>query len=44
MKIKKRSFYFVELLPFKNLDIKLDISKFVTARSFKLAPLVEDNE
>ena len=44
MKIKKESFYFFELLPFANLEIEIfDISKTVTARSFKLGQFIEDN-
>ena len=40
MKIKKNSYsIFNELLSFANLDI----SKTITARSFKLVQLIEDN-
>ena len=43
VKIKKKSFYSFELLPFANLDRKLDISKPVTARSSKVGQLIEGN-
>ena len=41
--------YFIlfELSPFADLDLKIfihDISKTITARSFKLGQLIEDNE
>ena len=45
---KKPFFFLVTVLPFANLDIenlrKLDISKTLSARSFKLGQLIEDNE
>ena len=48
MKIKKKLFYFFfELSPFADLDLKIcnhDISKTITARSFKLGQLIEDDE
>ena len=45
MKIKKKIIVFCfELLSFANLDIENYISQKLTARSFKLAQLIEDNE
>ena len=48
MKIKKKViFFFFELSPFADLDLKIciyDISKTITARSFKLGQLIEDDE
>ena len=45
--IKKSFFFFFELSLFTDLDLKNcihDISKTITARSFKLGQLIEDNE
>ena len=48
VKIKKILFYFFfELSPFADLVLKIcnyDISKSITARSFKLGQLIEDDE
>ena len=48
MKIKKKSFfYFFELSPLADLDFEIcihDISKTITARSFKLGQLIEDDK
>ena len=35
---------FFELLPFANFDRKLDITKILTARGFKVGQLIEGNE
>ena len=47
MKIKKKSFFFFfEISPFSDLDFEnciYDISKTITARSFKLCQLIEDD-
>ena len=44
VKIKKNVFFF-KLLPLANMDIENLISqKTITARSFKLGQLIEDNE
>ena len=45
--LKKSYFIFVELLSFANFDIEncnLDISKTITASSFKLSQLIKNNE
>ena len=45
--LKKSYFIFFELSPFADLDLKIcnhDISKTITARSFKLGQLIEDDE
>ena len=45
--LKKSYFIFFELSPFSDLDFKIcnqDISKTITARSFKLGQLIEDDE
>ena len=50
MKIKKRSFFsffFPNYLPLQIRTLKIcnhDISKTITARSFKLGQLIEDDE
>ena len=48
MKIKKKSYFsFFELSPFAVWTLKIcnhDISKTITARSFKLGKLIEDEE
>ena len=48
MKIKKKSnFIFFELSPFEDLDFENGIhaiSKIITAGSFKLGQLIEDDE
>ena len=49
MKVYKNIFFllFFELSPFADLDFKIcnhDISKTITARSFKLGQLKEDDE
>ena len=47
MKIKKKLSYFFELCPLQILALKTccqDISKTITATSFKLGQLIEDNE
>ena len=48
MKIKKKLFYFVSnYIPLQILTLKIcnhDISKTVTARSFNLGQLIEDDE
>ena len=47
MKIKKKIFYFFELLPFANLGRETcnqDISKISKASSFKFCQLTEDDE
>ena len=48
MNIKKKVIlFFFELSPFADLDFKIcnhDISKTITARSFKLCQLIEDDE
>ena len=44
---KKKYFNFFELSPFADLDLIIcnhDISKTITARSFKLGQLIEDDE
>ena len=44
---KKSYFIFFELSPFADLNLKIcnqDISKTITARSFKLGQLIEDDE
>ena len=44
---KKSYFIFFELSPFADLDFEIcihDISKTITARSFKLGQLIEDDE
>ena len=41
---KKKSFYFLVNALCKYRHRKLDISNIVTARSFKLGQLIEDNE
>ena len=44
---KKSYFIFFELSPFADLDFEIcnhDISKSITARSFKLGQLIEDDE
>ena len=43
-KFKKKLFYFFELLPLANLDIEnFDISKTITAMSFKLGQVILNN-
>ena len=45
--LKKRLSYFFELSPFADLTLKIciyDISKTITAMSFKLGQLIEDDE
>ena len=45
--LKKSYFIFFELSPFADLDLKIcnhDISKTITARSFKLGLLIEGDE
>ena len=45
--LEKKLFYFFELFPFADLDFEVcihDISKTITARSFKLGQLIEDDE
>ena len=45
--LKKIYFIFYELYPFADLDFEIcnhDISKNITARSFKLGQLIEDDE
>ena len=45
--IKKNYFIFFELLPLKIWTLKIcihDISKTITARSFQLGQLIEDDE
>ena len=45
--LKKSFFTFFELSPFADLDLEIcyhDISKTITARSFKLGQLIEDDE
>ena len=45
--LKKSYFIFFELSPFADLDFEIcihDISKTITARSFKLGQLIEDDE
>ena len=49
MKIKKKSFYifFSNYIPLQIWTLKIcnhDISKTITARSFKLGQLIEDDE
>ena len=47
MKIKKKIFYFFEYLPLQIWSLKIcnhDISKTITAKSFKLGQLIEDDE
>ena len=48
MKFKKKSYFiFFELSSFEDLDFENcnhDISKTITARSFKLGQLIEDDE
>ena len=49
MQIYEKVFFFFlfELSPFADLDFDIcnhDISKTITARSFKLGQLIEDNE
>ena len=43
-KLKKSYFIFFELSPFADLDFENFISKTITARSFKLGQLIEDDE
>ena len=43
----KKSCFFYELSPFADLDFEIcnhDISKSITARSFKLGQLIEDEK
>ena len=45
--LKKSYYIFFELSPFEDLDFKIcihDISKTITARSFNLGQLIEDDE
>ena len=45
--LKKVALFFFELSPFADLDLKIcnhDISKTITARSFKLGQLIENDE
>ena len=45
--LKKSYFIFFELSPFTDLDFEIcihDISKTITARSFKFGQLIEDDE
>ena len=45
--LKKSYFIIFELSPFADLDFEIcnhDISKTITARSFKLGQLIEDDE
>ena len=45
--LKKSYVIFIELSPFADLDFKIcnhDISKSITARSFTLGQLIEDDE
>ena len=43
--LKKSYYIFFELSPFADLDFENhDISKTITARSFKLGQLIEDDE
>ena len=45
--LKKSYFIFFELSPFADFTLKIckyDISKTITARSFKLGQLIEDDE
>ena len=45
--LKKKFLCFIELSPFADLDFEIcnhDISKTITARSFKLGQLIEDDE
>ena len=45
--LKKSYFIFFELSPFADLDFEIcnhDISKTITARSFKLGQLIEDDK
>ena len=48
MKIFKKSYFiFFELSPFADSDFEIcihDVSKTITARSFKLGQLIEDDE
>ena len=47
MKIKKKLFFFPNYLPLQIRTLKIcnhDISKIITARSFKLGQLIEDDE
>ena len=47
MKILKKVIFFFELSPFADLDFEIfihDISKTITARSFKLGQLIEDDD
>ena len=48
MKIEKKSYFIVfELSPFADLDLKIcnhDVSKTITAMSFKLGQLIKDDE
>ena len=44
MKIKKKSYYFFELLPLVNFDIENFISQTLTAMSSKVGQLIEGNE
>ena len=48
MKIRKKVYFiFFKLSPFADLDLKIcnhDISKSITARSFKLGQLIENDE
>ena len=45
--LRKNYLFFFKLSPFADLDLKIcnhDISKTITARSFKLGQLIEDDE
>ena len=47
MKIKIKLFYFLNYLPLQIWTLKIcnhDISKTITAKSFKLGQLIEDDE
>ena len=47
MKIKEKVIFFSNYLPLQILTLKIcihDISKTITARSFKLGELIEDDE
>ena len=46
MKIKKKLFFFLSYCPLEVLALTCnqDISKTITANSFKLGQLIEDNE
>ena len=47
MKVKKNNIFFSNYLPLQIKSLKIcyhDISKIITARSFKLGQLIEDDE